>query len=167
MERVKILNQWGLSFSHLCWKGTQIAIKAKWRKIKFYSLHTWIMKRDSLFVMRLLRHSKLIARWDKVYVTEGVHLVTNRDDFLIKTKREFYGISPVWAISNAGEKYLHIPVVMWYKVQVDIKCPVTNLKWSYWHHKYLVNRASQSTKRKCLLTLFMWSPYFLKNFTNI
>lgn len=107
-----------------------------------------------------------MSRWDKVYVREKVHLVTNIYDFLIKTKEELYGISPVWAMGNAGEKYLHIPVVTWYNVQVGIKCPVTNLEWSYWQHKYLVNRVSQSINRKWLLTLFTRSPYFLKNFTN-
>lgn len=39
-----------------------------------------------------------------MYAREKVHLVTNTYDFLIKTKEDLNGISPVGAIGGAGEK---------------------------------------------------------------
>lgn len=60
---------------------------------------------------------------------EKVHLVTNIWlSYKVKKKKELYGIGPVLVIGNAGEKYLHIPVVTWCRVQVDIKCTLMNLE---------------------------------------
>lgn len=85
--------------------------------------------------------------------------------FLKSEKGELHGIGSIWAIGYAG-KYLCIPVVTWCNIQVDIKCSVTNLEWWYWHYKYLINRAPPPIKRKLLLTVFMWLPYFLESFTK-
>lgn len=134
-------------------RGLEIVMKSRDRQIKLYSLHTWSMRLIQSLLQWLLRHSKLIYTWDKVYVREKS---TSGDKYIWfsykakkKRKKELCDFGPVRPMGNVGEKYLHIPVVTWCNIQVDSKCPVTNLGWWYWHREYVVNSVLRAIKKSC------------------
>jgi hypothetical protein len=63
-------------------------------------------------------------------------------------------LGAIWVLGNTGEKYLHIPMVPWCNVQVDIKRTVTILQPQYGHRKYLVNRLPQLIKKESSYWLY-------------